>query len=221
MTSSSPRQASLQGLYVILDIGAMRGRLPEEALREAIAGGARLFQYRDKTSSMREAYQQACRLRQIAADAGATFIVNDRCDLALAVEADGVHLGQEDLPLAHARAIMGRQKLIGISTHRPEQVLDATVGGADYIGFGPIFRTSTKPDHEPIVGIEGIHKVRSLTSLPLFAIGGITLDTAGSIVEAGADGVAVISAIWSSEDIARTVELFIRQLSQASPLSPG
>jgi thiamine-phosphate pyrophosphorylase len=180
-----------------------------DLLTEAAAAGARLFQYRDKWSSPAAAYRRAVRLRQAAADAGAIFLVNDRCDVALAIEADGVHLGQEDLPLPHARAIMGPDKIIGISTHNPSQVHEASSGGADYLGFGPIFPTGTKPDHEAVVGVEGLRAIRPLTHLPVFAIGGITVETVEELAEAGADGVAVISAIAGAADVARTVQAFM------------
>jgi thiamine-phosphate pyrophosphorylase len=214
--SSVPASPPLSGLYVIVDPAVIQGCSLVEACTEAVAGGARLFQYRDKAASGREAYHRASRLRQLTADAGAIFVVNDRCDLALAVEADGVHLGQNDLPLALARAVMGK-KLIGISTHNDRQVTEATAAGADYLGFGPIFATDTKSDHEPVVGPEALRRIRSLTSLPIFAIGGMTLETVPAMVEAGADGVAVISAIWRSSDIAQTVRQFMARLKEAAP----
>lgn len=197
---------------MILDAQASRGRSLVEALTQAASGGARLFQYRDKTSSTLEIYRQAVRLRRAAADAGAIFLVNDRCDVALAVDADGVHLGQQDLPLSHARAMMGSAKIIGVSTHGAAQVKEATEGGADYLGFGPIFPTSTKPHHEPVVGIEGLRQIRPLTRLPVFAIGGLTLGTVEAVVGAGANGVAVVSAIFDSADIAAAVRAFMARL---------
>lgn len=189
----------------------MCGRSLVEALRTAVAGGARLFQYRDKAASGLEAYRRATQLRQAASDLGAIFLVNDRCDVALAVDADGVHLGQDDLPLSLARSLLGPEKIIGISTHRPGQVKEATTGGADYIGFGPIFGTATKPDHEPVVGVEGLRHIRPLTPLPIFAIGGITLDSVEAVIKAGANGVAIISAICRAPDIAESVRAFIRK----------
>ncbi|MGH7230570.1 MAG: thiamine phosphate synthase [Nitrospiraceae bacterium] len=212
--SSHVRRSSLSGLYVILDANALRARSLVEALNEAAAGGARLFQYRDKAATARDAYRCAAELRRAAADAGALFLVNDRCDLALAVDADGVHLGQDDVPLPLARAIMGPDKVIGISTHTPAHVTDATDQGADYLGFGPVFPTGTKPDHESVVGMEGLAGIRQLTPLPVFAIGGVTLETAGAVMAAGADGVAVISAVWSSSDIPGTVRQFIACVRQ-------
>ena len=131
----------------------------------------------------------------MAADSKILFIVNDRCDVALAVEADGVHLGQSDLPIELARTVVGEHGLIGISTHTPEQVVEATAQGADYLGFGPLFPTSTKKDHEAVVGIQGMNRIRSLTDLPVFGIGGITTESVPEIIEAGASGVAVASGI--------------------------
>lgn len=205
----------LTGLYVILDARASGGRPLLTVLQEAAAAGTRLFQYRDKTSPTGAVYWQAVRLRQAAADVGATFLVNDRCDLALAVEADGVHLGQQDLPLSWARTLLGPERIIGISTHRPADVRAAAEGRADYLGFGPIFRTGTKPDHEPIVGIEGLRAIRPLTHLPIFAIGGITPDSVEVVTQAGADGVAVVSGIGAAPDIAEAVRAFMGRLSAA------
>lgn len=192
-----------------------------EILREAAAGGARLFQYRDKAACGKDAYRQAEALRRAASDAGAMLIVNDRCDLALAVEADGVHLGQEDLPLAYARAVMGPDKLIGVSTHTPEQVENVTEGLADYLGFGPIFSTASKVDHEPIVGVDGLKRIRSRTRLPVFAIGGISKKHAESLMHAGADGVAVMSAVLRAPDVAAAVQAFIEKIERSNPPKNG
>jgi thiamine-phosphate pyrophosphorylase len=209
VTAPARDLSPLKGLYLILDERAARGRSLVEVLREAAAAGVRLFQYRIKAASGAEAYRQALQLREAAAEAGALFLVNDRCDLALAVGADGVHLGQEDLPLAMARGILGPGTIIGISTHRADQVIEADRGGADYIGFGPIFPTASKADHEPVVGIEGLRAVRPLTRLPIFAIGGISVETVEAVINAGADGVAVISAVLGAADIAAAVRPFL------------
>ena len=154
---------------------------------------------------MKEAYRHAYALRQAATEVGALLIVNDRCDLAMAVDADGVHLGQEDLPIAYARQLVGPDKIIGLSTHTIAQVREVTTGEPDYIGFGPIFSTSTKTDHDPVVGLEGLRAVRSLTTLPLFAIGGITAERSREVMAAGADGVAVISAILTAPDLGAAI----------------
>ena len=209
----------LAGLYVILDPSVSSDRPLVDVLNVSATAGAKIFQYRNKTASMKAAYAEALLLRKAAHELGVLFIVNDRCDLALAVDADGVHLGQGDLPLHLARKVMGPGKLIGISTHNREQVLAATAGGPNYLGFGPIFMPGSKADHDPVVGIEGLKSIRPLTTLPLFAIGGITADRADEVVRAGADGVAVISAILKAPDISRAVTDFVSRIS--SPTSPG
>jgi len=210
MNAAHPR--SLSGLYIILDPSICPVRPLVEVLRTAAAAGAALFQYRNKTASMKDAYVEALALRQAAAEAGVLFIVNDRCDLALAVDADGVHLGQGDLPLDLARRVMGQDKLIGISTHNPDQVREATAGKPDYLGFGPIFKPGSKQDHDPVVGLEGLRAIRRLTSLPVFAIGGIQIDQVGEVMRAGAKGVAVVSAILKAPDISYAVKAFLAQM---------
>lgn len=218
--SLPPSRKTLQGLYIILDPHVVRRLSLVEALKEAAAGGAMLFQYRDKTSSGKELYREAEQLLQAARDVGATFIVNDRCDVALAVGADGVHLGQADLPLSLAKGIMSPDQLIGLSTHGLDQVREATVVGADYVGFGPIFPTASKADHEPVVGVEGLRQARMSTPLPMFAIGGLTVASVEGLIQAGADGIAVMSAIWAAPDIAAVVHVFIEKMARATrPMS--
>jgi thiamine-phosphate pyrophosphorylase len=186
-------------------------------MKASAAAGAKLFQYRNKAASMKIAYAEALPLRKLAQDLGVLFIVNDRCDLALAVGADGVHLGQGDLPLTLARTVMGPEKLIGISTHNAEQVLEATAGGPDYLGFGPIFKPGSKADHDPVVGLAGLKTIRPLTPLPIFAIGGITHENVEEVIRAGANGVAVISAILKAPDIQQAVNTFVSRASAPTP----
>ena len=209
---NATRPNSLSGLYVILDPSVCPVRPLVEVLTTAAEAGASLFQYRNKTASMKDAYVEALVLRQAAAKAGVLFIINDRCDLALAVDADGVHLGQDDFPLDLAKKVMGPDKLIGISTHNPDQVRDATAGKPDYLGFGPIFKPGSKQDHDPVVGLEGLRAMRSLTSLPIFAIGGIQIDQAGEVMRAGANGVAIVSAILKAPDISLAVKAFLAKM---------
>lgn len=217
---NAARPYSLSGLYIILDPSVCPAHPLTDVLTAAAEAGASIFQYRNKTASMKDAYVEALALRQAAAKAGVLFIVNDRCDLALAVDADGVHLGQGDLPLDLARKVMGQDKLIGISTHNPDQVREATAGKPDYLGFGPIFKPGSKQDHDPVVGLEGLRAMRSLTSLPVFAIGGIQIDQVGEVTRFGANGVAVISAIIKAPDISHAVKTFLAQLpGPASPAS--
>lgn len=166
----------------------------------ALDAGVRLFQLRMKTPETRRLYEMAAVLCPLVRKGGGTFIVNDRCDVAVAVEADGVHLGQEDLPLADARAILGPGKLIGISTHNLVQATEAEAGGADYIGFGPIFPTATKENPDPVVGVAGLREVRAKVRLPIVAIGGIKAGNIGEVKSAGADCCAVVSAVLSAPD---------------------
>ena len=208
----------LSGLYVILDPSVCPDRSLGEVLRECARAGASLFQYRNKSASMKDAYAEAVALRKIATDLGVTFIVNDRCDLAMAVGADGVHLGQTDLPFRDARVIMGPGKLIGLSTHNSEEVKHADGLQPDYLGFGPIFKPGSKLDHDPVVGLEGLLAIRRFTRLPVFAIGGITADRVRDVLTAGADGVAVISAIATAADIRHAVSEFVSRM-RAPPSS--
>lgn len=203
----------------MLDPAVRPDRPLVDVLRGAAALGVRLFQYRDKRATMKEAYEQALALRQAATEAGARLIVNDRCDLAMAVKADGVHLGQDDLPIGDARRVLQAKMIIGLSTHTAAQVREAAALKPDYIGFGPIFRTSTKADHDPVVGLDGLRAARALTTLPIFAIGGITADSVGEILAAGADGVAVISAVLNAPDLGAAITTF--QLPCSTGDRPG
>jgi thiamine-phosphate pyrophosphorylase len=211
---------TLSGLYVILDSSVRPDRPLRDVLKAAARAGASLFQYRNKAASMKDAYAEALALRKLAAELGVMFIVNDRCDLALAVEADGVHLGQTDLPYAYARRIMGPNRFIGVSTHNAEQVKEADRLKPDYIGFGPIFKPASKQDHDPMVGIEGLTQIRSLTTLPVFAIGGIQSEQVGDVMRAGANGIAVISAVLSASDVSRAVQDLLARMKEAtSPIA--
>jgi thiamine-phosphate pyrophosphorylase len=207
------RQVSrLSGLYIILDPAVCPGRSLTDILTAAAEAGAGIFQYRNKTASMRAAYLEGAALRARTHELGVLFLVNDRCDLALALEADGVHLGQGDLPVDLARKVMGPDRLIGISTHNPDQVRVANTIEPDYLGFGPIFPSSSKADHDPVVGIDGLRAMRPLTTLPVFAIGGIQPDRVGEVMQTGADGVAVSSAVLKAKDIKEAVREFLARI---------
>ena len=150
-------------------------------------------------------YGLASTLAPVIQAAAGMFIINDRCDVALAVGADGVHLGQEDLPVAEARALMGPQRIIGISTHTLAQALEAEAQGADYLGFGPIFSTATKSNPEPVVGIERLREVRARVRLPIVAIGGINAGNIRMVADAGSDAPAVLSAVIAAPDPTRAI----------------
>jgi thiamine-phosphate pyrophosphorylase len=182
-------------------------------MSQVLEAGVKFIQYRNKRGTRREIYETSLQLVPLARGAGALFIVNDHADIALAVDADGVHLGQDDLPIEHARNLLGSGKLIGISTHSPDQAKVAEAGGADYIGFGPIFRTSTK-DAGPVQGIEKIPVIKRTVSVPVIAIGGITLANVDEVICAGADGVAVISAVLSAPDRKTAAAEMIRKIQK-------
>ncbi len=166
----------------------------EEMVREVLDAGIAWIQYRDKEGSRREIYRNALSLRGITQDRNAVLIVNDHTDIAYAIDAEGVHLGQDDLPCRHAREILGGEKLIGISTHSIEQAIDAETSGADYIGFGPIFHTATKDAGIP-KGVAVLRELRMQVKIPIVAIGGITAENLQSVLDTGVDAVAVASSI--------------------------
>ena len=210
-------------LYVILDRAAGRGRDLEEILDATIAGGCRLIQLREKEWPSGRLLPLAERLRERCRRAGVTFIVNDRVDLALAVGADGVHLGQDDLPPRSARPLLRPGMVLGRSTHSVAQAREAQAEGADYIAVGSMFPTQTKPDFE-LVGPELIRAVRPHTKAPLVGIGGITRENVAQVIRAGADGVAVISAVCGAPDPAAATHEFLaairaeRDLRRRGPL---
>lgn len=186
-------------LYVILDRTIAAGRDLAELLDAVIAGGARMVQLREKTWPSGQLLPLAERLHARCREAGVTFVMNDRVDLAVALEADGVHLGQDDLPPRHARALLRPGMILGVSTHSVEQARQAQAEGADYVAVGAMFPTGTKPDFE-LVGPTLVRAVRKEIRVPLVGIGGITPENVGQVIAAGADGVAVISAVCAASD---------------------
>lgn len=178
-----------------------------EVVNLVLKAGVRFIQLREKDKTRRQIYEEALRLRELTRTFGATLIINDHADIALAVDADGVHLGQEDLPLKEARKIMGK-KIIGISTHNLEQAKEAENGGADYIGFGPVFHTTTKNAGAP-KGVDNLKIIKENVSIPVIAIGGITLHNIKSVIDAGADSVAVATAICKGDIIENAKNLIV------------
>ncbi len=206
---------------MILDHEILRVR-PEQAILQALAAGVRFFQYRNKKGPKRLIWETAQLLAQIARKAEALFIVNDYADVAMAVDADGVHLGQDDLPIEETRKILGRDKIIGISTHGIEQAVAAEQAGANYIGFGPIFPTATKATGA-VQGIENLKIIRQSVTIPIIAIGGINRSNATEVIRSGANGIAVISAILSSHDMQQAASEIMQILASAgvANIEPG
>ncbi len=192
--------SGLSGLYLVLDTQALRGRDAVEVAARAIRGGAKVIQLRDKQLMRGEVLEIARRLKEICAEKGVLFIVNDYLDIALAAGADGLHLGQEDLPLAEARRLLPIDSLIGCSATSLSQAVRAQAGGADYVAVGSIYPTLSK-DKFKLVGLETLRRVRSRVSLPLIAIGGIDHTNVKEVMKAGATGVAVISAVLGEDDV--------------------
>jgi thiamine-phosphate diphosphorylase len=201
----------LRSLYVLTDPNLSRGRSHEEVVREAIAGGAEVIQLRDKSASTRDLIWIGEVLREITRQLGAVFIVNDRVDVALAVDADGVHLGSDDMPIEHARRLMG-DRIIGASVDDVQEAIRAVNEGADYVALGPIFPTSTKPDAGSVRGVGMIRRIKEAVNVPLVAIGGINLDNVSQVVEAGADSVAVISAVVAATDIRHAARALVERI---------
>ena len=196
-------------VYIITDRELSRGRSNEEVIRQAICGGADAVQLRDKGASTVELYKEAVVLRSLTKNMDTSFIINDRVDVALAVDADGIHLGQDDLSVSAARRILGSDKIVGLSTHSFQQAHAASEEKVDYISLGPIFQTQTKETDQP-VGVSLIRRVKESVSLPVVAIGGIREDNVKEVLRAGATCVAVISAAVSADDI----EASVRRLKQ-------
>lgn len=205
-------------LCVITDATLAPGRDHVAIARAALAGGADMIQLRDKTGDLRALVPQARAIQALCRSLGAVFIVNDRLDLALAAGADGAHVGQEDLPAEAARALLPPGRILGVSTHSREQAEAARECGADYIGFGPMFPTGTKDTGYAARGLEALRAIRAAVSLPILAIGGITLENVAEVIAAGATAPAVISAIVAAPDIAAAAAEFSRRILKAKGL---
>lgn len=187
-------------VYVITDRRLAGDRSILDVVRAAIRGGATVIQLREKEATTREMVELGRALLEITRAAGIPLIVNDRVDVALAIDADGVHVGQDDMPAAIARRLIGPDKILGVSAETVEQARAAERDGADYLGVGDIYGTTTKPDAGPPIGIEGLRRIVQAVSIPVVGIGGINPDNAEPVIEAGAAGVAVVSAVMAAPD---------------------
>jgi thiamine-phosphate pyrophosphorylase len=206
-------------LYAIVDRSVAGGRDLPRLLEAILAGGARLVQLREKTMPASELFPLAQRLVRRCREVGAWLIMNDRADLALAVGAHGLHVGQDDLPARHARTLLRPGMILGVSTHDPQQARQAVTDGADYVAVGSIFPTATKAAFQ-LVGTDLIRRVRPEVPVPLVGIGGITADNAASVLAAGADGVAVVSALCAAPDPEAATRVLLSRIAPGPP-SPG
>ncbi len=188
-------------LYVVTDRELSKGRSDAEVARMAYEGGADVVQLRMKNADGREMLEQANLIRRYADEMCKLFIVDDRVDIAMASGADGVHLGQSDMPLEAARKLMGDDAIIGISVDNVEEAVAAQEGGADYVGVGAVFQTSTKPDAQQGVGLGAVFEVRQAVDIPVVAIGGINRGNIQDVIRAGADAAAVVSAVVAQDDV--------------------
>lgn len=193
------------GFYFITDSGlSLKGNISD--VRQALCSGVRYIQYRNKSGDSADMMREALILRKITK--GRIFIIDDRLDICQAVNADGVHLGQSDLPLRAARKILGKKRIIGVTVHSLREALRAEREGADYLGVAPVFHTSTKKSAQKPVGVSLIKKIKKYTDIPIVAIGGITLDNAGEVIAAGSSGVCAISAVVSKRDVGKEIRKF-------------
>jgi thiamine-phosphate pyrophosphorylase len=202
-------------LYVITDTVQSRGRSPLEIARAALEGGADAVQLRDKSSPAMNLCRLASEIQPMARKFGSLFVVNDRVDVALVTGADGAHVGQDDLPAREARRLLPRPVILGVSVGSPEEARRAERDGADYLGAGPLFPTATKPEAGEALGIEGFARIARSVSIPVVAVGGISIDTVAAAIGAGAAGVAVVSAVVSADDMAAAARSLKRRIVEA------
>lgn len=196
-------------IYLVTDEACLKGRPLLPCVEEALAAGVTLVQYRAKHADGSKLYAEASALKKLCDKYSVPLIINDRLDVAQAVGAAGVHLGQDDLPCAVARRILGDNFIIGVSAHNPEEAQQAAQDGADYLGCGAVFGTATKQDVAKL-GLENLRAIRKAVTLPMVGIGGINADNYAEVLQAGADGAAIVSGILAQDDIAGTVRRLVK-----------
>lgn len=198
--------------YLVTDSGlSKKGTLSD--VREAVEAGCRIVQYREKDKSTKNMVEEASEIKRICSDR-AIFMVNDRIDIALAVDADGVHIGQEDMPIETARKLLGEDKIIGLTVHNMDEAILAEKAGADYVGLGSIFNTTTKKDAGNGIGPLKIREVKDAIKIPVVAIGGINKENCKSVVQNGADSLVAISAVVCSDDVKKETKYFIDMIQR-------
>ncbi len=203
----------LPRLYAITDASAAESHV--EQVEQFARAGVRWIQVRDKRASGRDLYEITVAALAVARPLGAKIIVNDRVDVALAAGADGAHVGQDDLPADGARQVLGPDRIVGVSTHSPEQAVVAMMRPVDYVAIGPVFATSTKENPDPVVGLDGVAAVRALVGVSLVAIGGITLDRAPEVIAVGADSVAVVGDLRAGGSLEARAREFLARLGES------
>ena len=202
-------------LYLVTDRGLARGRSTLEIVQAAVQGGVTCVQLREKECSTLDFIEQARTIKDFLKARGVPLVINDRVDVALAVEADGVHLGQTDMPLEIAKKILGDSMIIGISAESLADAVEAEKGGADYLGVSPIYATPTKTDTAPPLGLEGLQTIRKAVNIPLVGIGGLNRDNSAAVILNGGDGVALVSAIVAADDPAQAAGELRRIIDEA------
>lgn len=202
-------------LYLVTDHGLSRGRTNLQVIKKAVEGGVKVVQLREKEATTRHFLNEARAAREFCGHHNVTFIINDRIDIAMAVDADGVHVGQDDMPIEYARKILGYDKIIGISAFDEKEAREAEKAGANYIGVSPIYTTPTKPELDKGVGLDGLRRIRQAVEIPLVAIGGLGPSNAYDVMMAGADGIAVVSAIVSADDPAESARAIKTEIERA------
>ena len=195
-------------IYLVTDEACLHGRPLLGCVEEALAAGVTLVQYRAKAADGGVLYAEACRLKELCDKYSVPLIINDRLDIALAVGAAGVHLGQDDLPCAVARRLLGEKFIIGVSAHNPAEAVQAVSEGADYLGCGAVFGTATKHDVAKL-GLENLRAIRKAVAVPMVGIGGITADNYAEVLATGADGAAIVSGILAQDDIGAVVKKLV------------
>lgn len=203
-------------VYIITDTRLSSGRTNQEVILKAIEGGATCIQLREKDLPTREYFYMALELRELTLQHGVTFIINDRLDVALAVEADGVHIGHDDLPAAAARRIMPPEMILGVTARNVQQALQFQEAGASYLGVGSVFSTATKGNTGKPIGLQGLADVARMVKIPIVGIGGITAQKAGEVITAGARGVAVVSAVVSALNVTEATREVAHAVNKAS-----
>ena len=202
-------------VYLVTDFDLARGRTTRDIVAAAIRGGVSCVQLREKKRGTREFIEEALSIRELLARHGIPLIINDRLDVALAVKADGVHLGQKDMPCLMARQLAPKDMIVGISAESLEDAIQAEKDGADYVGVSPVFATPTKTDAAEPLGLDNLRRIRERVRLPLVAIGGVNAGNAATVIHHGADGVAVVSAIVRAPDPAAATRNLLDIVTQA------